>query len=91
MSHGRLVPTLGVVFTDFWDSMVAAVRGYASQLRPVDDQADGLHFLSHADLLVRMETKARAWGEAIGVAYGEPLLCEEPLAVGDPLLRLLAR
>jgi bacillithiol biosynthesis deacetylase BshB1 len=91
MSHRRFDPTLVVDVTDHWTTKLAAVRAYASQLRPEDEHDDGRHFLYHADILVRMETKARAWGESIGVAYGEPLLCEEPLSVGDPLLRLLAQ
>lgn len=91
MSHRRFEPTLVVDVTDFWATKLAAVRAYASQLRPEDEHDDGRHFLYHADILVRMETKARAWGEAIGVAHGEPFLCEEPLSLGDPLLRLLVR
>ena len=66
-------------------------EAYGSQLRPEDPSDDGRHFLYRADILERMETKARAFGEAIGVRYGEPLLCEEPLGAADPLLRLLVR
>lgn len=91
MSHRRFEPTLVVDVTPVWATKVAAVRAYASQLRPEDDRDDGRHFLYRADILERMETKARAYGEAIGVAFGEPLLCEEPLGLDDPLLRLLAR
>ncbi len=91
MSHRRFEPTLIVDITDVWPQKVAAVEAYGSQLRPEDPGDDGRHFLYRADILERMETKARAFGEAIGVRYGEPLLCEEPLGAADPLLRLLVR
>jgi bacillithiol biosynthesis deacetylase BshB1 len=89
MSHRRFEPTLIVDVTDVWDTKIAAVQAYGSQLRPEDERDDGSHFLYRADILERMRTKAGAWGEAIGVRYGEPLLCEEPLGLADPLLRLL--
>ncbi|MEZ6017129.1 MAG: bacillithiol biosynthesis deacetylase BshB1 [Planctomycetota bacterium] len=90
MSHRGFAPTFVVDITEVWEAKLAAVKAYASQLRPEDDQDDGKHFLYRSDILERVETKARAWGEAIGVDYGEPLLCEEPLGFADPLLRLLA-
>ena len=39
----------------------------------------GKHFFFGADILVRMETRARTWGERIGARYGEPLLHRGPL------------
>ena len=46
------------------------------------DLAMGRHFLFGADILARAETKARFWGERVGVAYGEPLLHVGPLPAG---------
>ena len=60
------------------------VRCYASQLSPRGQGDRGEHFLFGADILARMETRARTWGERIGVRYGEPLLPLGPLACGDP-------
>lgn len=89
LSHRAFRPTFVVDVSEVWETKLAAVRAYASQLRPEDEGDDGRHFLYRGDILERVVTKARAWGEVIGVAYGEPLLCEEPLGFDDPLLRLL--
>jgi len=88
MSHRRFDPTLVIDVSAHWPTKVAAVKAYSSQLRPEDASDDGRHLLYRADILERMETKGRAAGEMIGVAYGEPLLCEEPLSLDDPLLEL---
>ena len=80
-----LVVDVGAV----WEDKRRAVLAYASQLRPEDEGDEGAHLLFGADVLQRMETKARYWGERIGARFGEPLLPETPLAVGDPLLTRL--
>ena len=61
-----------------------AVRCYSSQLEPDGATDKGAHFLFGADILGRMETKARFFGERIGARYGEPLLSVGPLACADP-------
>jgi LmbE family N-acetylglucosaminyl deacetylase len=69
-----------------WEEKLALVRCYASQLAPAGDADKGAHFLFGADILSRMETRARFFGERIGVRYGEPLLHKGPLPCLDPLL-----
>lgn len=83
--HMPFDPTLVVDVTDVWERKVEAIRCYASQLAPAHADDRGAHFLFGADILARAETKARYWGERIGVAYGEPLLSPLPLSVEDPL------
>ena len=39
---------------------------------------------SGSDILQRMETKARTYGELIKVRYGEPLFSMGPVACPDP-------
>ena len=68
-----------------WEQKLALVRCYATQLAPRDAADRGQHFLFGADILVRMETRARWFGERIGVRYGEPLLHKGPLPCFDPL------
>jgi hypothetical protein len=65
---------------------VKLVRCYASQLRPEGAGDKGQHLLFGADVLQRMETRARFFGERIGVRYGEGLLHKGPLPCMDPIL-----
>ena len=90
LSHTPFQPTFVVDVAPVWEVKEEAVKAYASQLRPEDENDDGSHFLFLNDILERMRIKARAHGESIGAAYGEPLLCEQPVGFDDPLLRLLA-
>jgi len=85
MSHVPFPPTLVIDVTPVWEQKVAAVRCYASQLSPEDEHDRGEHFLSGSDILWRMETKARTYGEMIGARYGEPLFAFGPLACADPV------
>ena len=85
LSHIPFEPTVVIDITPVWEQKVAAVRAYASQLDPVGPGDEGRHFLSGTDILQRMETKARSYGELIGVRFGEPLMAQGPLACPDPV------
>ena len=85
MSHVPFEPTLVIDITPVWEQKIAAVRAYASQLDPVGPEDRGEHFLSGSDILKRMETKARTYGELIGTRYGEPLFALGPVACADPV------
>lgn len=84
LSHVSFAPTLVVDVDPVWEEKLEVVRCYASQLEPQGPGDDGEHFLYGANILRRMETKARTFGERIGVGHGEPFLSMEPLACGDP-------
>ena len=85
MGHVPFDPTLVVDITPVWKRKLDVVRCFASQLE--DSEGDGgEHFLFGADILERVHTKARYYGERIGVAFGEPLLHRGPLPVSDPSL-----
>jgi bacillithiol biosynthesis deacetylase BshB1 len=84
LSHEAFEPTLVVDVGPVWEQKVEVVRCYASQLAPSHEGDQGAHFLYGADILRRMETKARTFGERIGALYGEPLLSMEPMACADP-------
>jgi len=86
MGHLPFDPTFVVDIGPVWEEKVALVRCYASQLEPADSRDKGHHFVFGADILARMETKARTFGERISVRYGEPLLHRGPLPCFDPLL-----
>jgi LmbE family N-acetylglucosaminyl deacetylase len=85
--HIPFDPTIVIDIGAVWAQKVELVRCYASQLAPAAAGDRGQHLLFGADILERMETKARYFGERIGVRYGEPLLHVGPLAPQD--LRLL--
>lgn len=84
MGHVPFEPTVVVDIGAVWEAKCDLVRAYASQLRPADKADQGQHFLFGADVLSRMETRARFFGERISARYGEPLLHRGPLAFDDP-------
>jgi bacillithiol biosynthesis deacetylase BshB1 len=79
-------PTFVVDVGPVWEEKVRLVRCFHSQLTPGAADDKGQHFLFGADILQRMETRARFYGEKIGARYGEPLLHVGPLPCLDPLL-----
>jgi bacillithiol biosynthesis deacetylase BshB1 len=83
MGHVTFEPTLVVDITPVWEAKCEVVRAYASQLRPAHENDQGQHFLFGADVLARMETRARFYGERIGARYGEPLFSRGPFAIDD--------
>ena len=83
MGHVPFEPTVVVDITPVWEEKCALVRAYASQLQPASPGDRGQHFLFGADVLSRMETRARYFGERIGARYGEPLLSRGPLPVSN--------
>jgi bacillithiol biosynthesis deacetylase BshB1 len=88
MGHVPFDPTVVVDIGPVWQRKVELVRCYRSQLEPAHEGDRGQHFLFGADILARMETRARFFGERIGVRVGEPLLSLGPIPISDPL-RLL--
>jgi bacillithiol biosynthesis deacetylase BshB1 len=88
MGHVPFDPTLVVDIGPVWERKLELVRCYRSQLEPAHSGDKGEHFLFGADILARMETRARFFGERVGVRVGEPLLSLGPMPIADPL-RLL--
>jgi len=79
-------PTFVVDVGHVFEEKQRLVLCYASQLKP-DGRADtDAHLLFGADILQRMETRARFFGERIGARYGEPLVHKGPLPCMDPIL-----
>jgi bacillithiol biosynthesis deacetylase BshB1 len=86
LGHVPAEPTFVVDIGPVYEEKVRLVRCYATQLAPGDAQDRGQHFLFGADILQRMETRARFFGERIGARFGEPLVHKGPLPCLDPLL-----
>lgn len=85
LSHVDFEPSFVVDVGEVFEQKREVVRCYATQLAPESDGDRGEHFLFGADILQRMESKARYYGEKIGAIYGEPLLHIGPVPLADPL------
>lgn len=83
MGHVPFEPTVVIDIGPVWERKVQLVRCYASQLAPATSADQGQHFLFGADILSRMETRARFFGERIGARYGEPLLSLGPVPIAE--------
>jgi len=74
-------PAFILDISDFWERKLAAIRAYESQFitgRPTEAPT----------LVGSFEIEAAYWGKTIGVRYGEPFACREPLgmqSMGDLL------
>lgn len=69
-----LQPTFVLDISEVWDRKLAAISSYESQFvagRPT----------APPTFLDRLRDEAAYWGKAIGVAYGEPFACREPLGL----------
>ncbi|MDG1050684.1 MAG: bacillithiol biosynthesis deacetylase BshB1 [Planctomycetota bacterium] len=89
MSHVPFEPTFIVDIEPVWERKREAILAYATQLKRAGNDDEGKHLLYGADILERVETKARTYGERIRRRYGEPLLAPEPVALDSPLIRWL--
>ena len=85
MGHVPFEPTFVVDIGEVWERKLELIQCYHTQLVSQDPEDEGKHFLFGADILERVQTKARYWGEQIGAQYGEPLLHHGPLPFEDPL------
>lgn len=85
MGHVPFDPTFVVDIGDVWEQKVRLIECYATQITATDPDDEGKHFLFGADILERVRSKARYWGEQIGAVYGEPLMHRGPLPFADPI------
>jgi bacillithiol biosynthesis deacetylase BshB1 len=71
-----------------WETKMAAVAAYGSQVRAAADDPNPTYVAS-AGFLEQVERRARSWGHLIGAEYGEALIVDRPLHAGHALVRLL--
>jgi bacillithiol biosynthesis deacetylase BshB1 len=74
--HLKLAPQPAFVLdiSDFWEQKLAAIKAYESQFvagRPTTPPT----------FLDQLRDDAAYWGKAIGVRYGEPFACREPVGL----------
>jgi bacillithiol biosynthesis deacetylase BshB1 len=76
--HLRMTPQPAFVLdiSEYWEKKLASIRCYHSQFiegRPTEPPT----------FLDRLRDEAAYWGKAIGVRYGEPFACREPLGMNS--------
>jgi LmbE family N-acetylglucosaminyl deacetylase len=67
-------PAFILDISEFWDRKIASIRCYHSQFiegRPTDPPT----------FLDQLRDEAAYWGKSIGVRYGEPFHCREPIGM----------
>lgn len=75
----------GVIdISEDYPTKVRAVEAFAGQFKN-PDLPRGYRYVGTSDYLRAIETRARYFGEQIGVAYGEAVAVDGPLAITDPL------
>lgn len=75
-------PDIIVDISDFWDNKVEAIRAFKSQFYdPKSTEAET--YISNPGFLEFLESRARMWGQAIGVKYGEGFTVEREPGVRD--------
>ena len=74
--HLKLTPQPAFVLdiSDVWEQKLAAIACYQSQFVTGRSQTSPTY-------LERLRDEAAYWGKAIGVPYGEPFTCREPLGL----------
>ncbi len=93
MQHDLFEPSFIVDVTASWETKLASLRAYRSQLHQPeekDKEKDGAPMTKVAspEFRLAVEGRARHFGLLIGAAFGEPFWSRGPLAAGD-LLSLL--
>ena len=78
-------PDLVVDVTPVWARRTAALEAHLSQLDPAAGPAT---YLTGADFLAEVESRARVFGAAIGTRYGEGYRTRGPLGVSDARILL---
>jgi bacillithiol biosynthesis deacetylase BshB1 len=88
MQHDLFAPSFIVDVTASWETKLASLRAYRSQLhQPDKDNKDNAPMTKVAspEFRLAVEGRARHFGLLIGAAFGEPFWSRGPLAVGDLL------
>ena len=85
MQHDLFAPSFIVDVTADWETKLASLRAYRSQLYQPDQKEDGnpLTKISTPEFWHAVEGRARHFGLLAGATFGEPFWSRLPLAVAD--------
>ncbi len=84
MNHFTFEPSFILDLSDVWETRLAAVRCYKSQLYNPDSKEPKTG-ISSPDFLERLSARFRHYGTEIGATYGEPYLMQRPTPIADPV------
>jgi len=84
MNHFEFMPTFIVDITDVWETKMAAVMCYGSQLHRKESD-EPMTKVSSPDFLAAFEGRFRHYGSMIGATFGEPFWNARPAPVVDPV------
>ena len=88
MQSYEFAPSFIVDISEVFEVKMAAIRAYASQFHnPKSTERETK--LSRPEFLEIIETRARYYGQQIGVRYGEPFFSTLPIGVRTPFDLLL--
>lgn len=75
-AHLKLTPQPAFVLdiSDVWEQKLAAIKAYKSQF--ITGRSE-----EYPTFIDQLTHEAAYWGKSIGVAYGEPFACREPLGL----------
>jgi bacillithiol biosynthesis deacetylase BshB1 len=87
MQHDLFTPSFIVDVTAAWETKLASLRAYRSQLYHPDAKKDANPFtkISTPEFWHAVEGRARHFGLLAGGTFGEPFWSRLPLAVADPM------
>ena len=85
MQHDPFEPSFIVDVTSTWQTKLAALEAYSSQLhQPGSSRDEPLTKVASPEFRAAVVGRAQHYGLAVGAAYGEPFWSRLPLAVADP-------
>ncbi len=90
MQHDPFEPRFVVDVSSFWESKLAALAEYRSQLHQEGDRERASRDepptkIASPEFRAAIEGRARHFGQMIGAEFGEPFWTPLPLAVADPM------
>lgn len=86
-SRFEFTPSFIVDISDVHDKKIEAIKAYKSQFfhEEMDKYGSDMIYISRPEFLDAIVTRARQYGNYIGVQFGEPFLVREAMHIKDPV------
>ncbi len=84
MQSNYIEPDLLVDVSEFWEQKMEAVEAFSSQFHTSKgDNTGDQTFISTPSFKQFLSSRARSWGQSIGVQYAEGLVKTQPYGMKD--------